>query len=119
MNETTTRTEPSLVEQWRAGEPPSPPIFIVAIAFLAILAIIVGCISVLAWANNQTSSGEASFGIAAFGAGWFFVGFAFALRKLQLIEWRLQRPAERPVHAESWAARSSVERVAKPGALFD
>jgi hypothetical protein len=85
--------EPTLAEQWRAGQPPSTAVPVIAVYFIATFAIVAGALTVITWAKDQASGSEGSVGFAAFFTGWLFLGFAYALRKLQLIEWRLQNRA--------------------------
>jgi hypothetical protein len=80
------RSEPTLLEQWREKRQPSPGFVIIALAVIAVIPVIGGGVSVAGGISDHSSESGADIlgGIAAFLAGWFFAGFAYACRKPQL-----------------------------------
>ena len=84
-------SEPTLLEQWREKRQHSPGFVIIALAVIAVIPLIGGGVSVAGGISDHSSESGADIlgGIAAFLAGWFFAGFAYACRKLQLIGWQI------------------------------
>jgi hypothetical protein len=72
-------------EQYRAARP-LPPFIAIALALISVPCVLLGALD-LADALNRNL--PAALPIGAFLAGWFLAGCAYALRRLQLIEWRI------------------------------
>jgi hypothetical protein len=71
---------------------PEQATIVIVLAAIAVLSIGAGGLSTLVGISDHSSEASIS-GIGAFLFGWLLTGFCFALRKVQLIEWRIARPS--------------------------
>jgi hypothetical protein len=70
---------------------PEQATIVIILGAIAVLSIGAGGLTTLAGISDHSST-ESISGIGAFLSGWLLTGFCFALRKLQLIEWRIAPP---------------------------
>jgi hypothetical protein len=82
-------------EQLRIARP-VPAALIVALATIAVFSILIGGGSAAIALNDNEPAAPY---LALFLGGWFLAAVAYALRRLQLIEWRVNLPSDARIPA--------------------
>jgi hypothetical protein len=97
-------------DQYRAARP-LPAFITIALTLVAILCVLIGALD-LADALNHSSPVARPVGVSL--AGWFLAACAYALRRLQLIEWRITLPSDdyvsTPPKPEIFSTSSHIAR---------
>ena len=82
-----------------AGAPPNRAGTVIALAIISAFAIVAGVVVILGGIADAAPA-EAQIGASCFIGGWFLAGLAYAVRRLQLIEWHL-RGAKEPASSSN------------------